>query len=261
MGISDKAYVHPKAEIGRDTVVEPFAYIASDVKIGERCWIGPHAVVLEGAILGDECRIFPGAVVSAIPQDLKFKGEVTQAIIGARTTIRECATVNRGTASKGETIVGEDCLIMAYAHVAHDCLLRNHVILGNATQIAGEVEVDDYAILSGGTLVHQFCQIGCHVMVQGGSRVTKDVPPYVLAGRDPLTFTGLNLVGLRRRGLSIVRIQELQEAYRLLYREGLNVSQAIERIEQDIVPSEELTNLMHFVANSKRGVIRGGRGE
>ncbi len=257
MSISNLAYVDPRAKIGKDCVVEPFAYVAGDVTVGDGCWIGPHAVLLDGAELGKGCRVFPGAVVGAIPQDLKFKGEITKAIVGANTTIRECATVNRGTASKGETIVGDDCLIMAYAHVAHDCVLHDNVILGNATQIAGEVEIDDYAILSGGTLVHQFCRIGCHVMVQGGSRVTKDVPPYVLAGRDPLAFAGLNLVGLRRRGLPIERIQELQEAYRLLYREGLNVAQAVERIEQEMVPSAELNVLMNFVANSKRGIIRG----
>lgn len=261
MGISERAYVDPKAELGRDVVVEPFAYIAGNVKIGEGCWIGPHAVILEGAELGYGCRVFPSAVVGAIPQDLKFKGEKTRAIVGARTTIREAATVNRGTASRGETRVGADCLIMAYSHVAHDCVIGDHVILGNSTQIAGEVEVDDYAILSGGTLVHQFTRIGCHVMVQGGSRVTKDVPPYVLAGRDPLTFMGLNLVGLRRRGFSIVRIQELQEAYRLLYRDGLNITQALDRIVAEVLQSEELNTVLEFVRSSERGVIRGGRSD
>lgn len=259
MSISDLAYVHSGAKLGEGVVVEPFAYIGDEVEIGDGCWVGPHGVVLPGAVLGKECRVFPGAVIGAIPQDLKFKGEVTRAVIGDRTTIRESATVNRGTASKGETVVGNDCLIMAYAHVAHDCIVRDHVILGNAVQIAGEVVIDDYAILSGAVLVHQFVQIGCHVMIQGGCRVTKDVPPYVLAGRDPLTFTGLNLVGLRRRGFPIERIQELQEAYRLLYREGLNVSQAIERIVQDIVPSPELGVIIDFIEHSQRGLISGNR--
>ena len=261
MTVSPLAYIDPKARLGEGVVVEPFAYIAGDVEIGAGTWIGPHASIFDGARIGTECKIFPGASVAGIPQDLKFVGEYSTAQIGDRTTIRECATVNRGTASRGVTRVGDDCLLMAYSHVAHDCLLNNRIILGNAVQLAGEVEIDDYAILSGGCLVHQFTRIGKHVMVQGGSRVTKDVPPYVIAGRDPITFCGLNLVGLRRRGFSAELIQEIQESYRILYRDGLNVSQAMERILEDVVPLPERDELVNFVRTSSRGLIRGGKDE
>ena len=181
--ISEQAFVHPNAEIGKNVTIDAFAYIDENVVIGDGTHIYPHATVLSGARIGKNCNIFPGAVISAIPQDLKFIGEETTAVIGDNTTIRECATVNRGTASKGTTIVGSYCLIMAYAHVAHDCKLGDRIIIGNATQLAGEVVVDDWAIVSGGALVHQFCHLGAHIMVQGGSKVTKDIPPYIIVGR------------------------------------------------------------------------------
>ena len=261
MSISNLAYVDPKARLGKGVVVEPFAYIAGDVEIGDGSWIGTHAVVFDGSRLGARCRVFPGAVVGAIPQDLKFAGEYTTAVIGDDTTIRECATVNRGTAARVVTKIGNKCLIMAYAHVAHDCELGNNVILGNSTQLAGEVEVDDFAILSGGCLVHQFTRIGKHTMVQGGSRVLKDIPPYVIAGREPITFCGLNIVGLRRRGFAGELVQEIQEAYRILYREGLNVTQALEQIAQDIRPVPEKDEIINFIKGSSRGLIRGGKEE
>ena len=199
---SPLAVVHPEAQIGKNVTVEPFAFIEKDVVIGDNCRIYPHAVVLEGSRIGKGCHIFPGAVISGIPQDLKFAGEKTTAEIGDHTTVRECVTVNRGTASRGKTIVGNNCLLMAYSHIAHDCILKNNIIVGNASQIAGEVEIDDFAILSGSVLVHQFTRISQHVMIQGGSRVGKDIPPYTLIGRDPIAYCGINIVGLRRRGFT-----------------------------------------------------------
>lgn len=259
MTISPLAHVAEGATLGNGVVVEPFAYIASDVVIGDNTWVGPHATVFDGARIGRNCKIFPNAVVSGIPQDLKFKGEYSTVEIGDGTTLRECVTVNRGTLAKQVTRVGTNCLIMAYAHVAHDCVLHNNVILGNSTQLAGEVEVDDYAILSGGTLVHQFTRVGKHVMVQGGTKVNKDVPPYVIAGREPIMFCGLNVVGLRRRLFPAELIQEIQEAYRLLYREGMNITQGVERIVQEMRPTPELEEIIKFVQRSDRGLLRGGK--
>ena len=251
------AFVHPEAKLGDNVIVEPFAYVDRNTEIGDGTRIMMQATVLEGARIGKNCTIFPHATVAGVPQDLKFQGEETVAIIGDNTTIRECATVNRGTASKGLTSVGSDCLIMAYSHVAHDCVLRDHVILGNATQLAGEVEIDDYAIISGGSLAHQFSKIGAHVMIQGGSKISKDIPPYVMVGREPITYVGLNIVGLRRRGFSSERINGIQEIYRYLYLSGYNISQAVERIEQELPLSEDRTLILDFVRSSSRGIVRG----
>lgn len=255
--IQEMSFVHPEAKIGKDVEIAPFVYIDKDVEIGDGCQIMSHATILSGARIGKNVRIFPGAVISAIPQDLKFKGEVTTAVIGDNTTIRECATVNRGTASKGTTIVGSNCLIMAYSHIAHDCRLGNNIIIGNASQIAGEVVIDDWAILSGSVLVHQFSHIGAHVIIQGGSRVGKDVPPFITAGRDPLSFAGLNLVGLRRRGFSNDQIRDIQEIYRVLYQSGLNTTQATERIISEIADSKEKDIVVSFLKSAERGIIRG----
>lgn len=255
--ISPLAFVHPEAIIGDNVTIEPFAYVDRNVKIGDGTHIMAHATLLYGARIGNNCTIFPQATIAAIPQDLKFKGEDTVAIVGDRTVIRECATVNRGTASKGFTIVGEDCLIMAYSHVAHDCVLKNHVILGNAAQLAGEVEIDDYAIVSGGSLVHQFTRIGAHVMIQGGSKISKDIPPYVMVGREPISYVGLNVVGLRRRGFSGERINSIQEIYRYLYQSGYNTTQATERIENELPDTEDRKYILDFVRNSSRGIVRG----
>lgn len=255
--ISSLAFVHPEAKIGKDVVVEPFAYIDRNVEIDEGTVIMSNATVLFGARIGKKCTIFPHATISAIPQDLKFKGEDTLAIIGDRTTVRECATVNRGTASRGYTAVGSDCLLMAYSHVAHDCVLKNFVILGNATQLAGEIEIDDFAILSGGTLVHQFTRIGAHTIIQGGSKVPKDIPPYTMVGREPLTYVGLNFVGLRRRGFSGDVINSIQDVYRYLYQAGYNTTQALERIESELPDTAERNHIIDFVKSSSRGIIRG----
>lgn len=255
--ISSSAFVHPEAKIGKDVVIEPFAYIDKNVEIDEGTIVMPYATVLFGARIGKNCTIFPHATISAIPQDLKFRGEESLAIIGDRTSVRECATVNRGTASRGKTVVGSDCLLMAYSHVAHDCVLKDFVILGNATQLAGEVEIDDYAILSGGTLVHQFSRIGAHTMIQGGSKVPKDIPPYTMVGREPLTYVGLNFVGLRRRGFSSEVINSIQDVYRYLYLAGYNTTQALERIENELPETKERNHIIDFVKNSSRGIIRG----
>ncbi|WP_294081072.1 acyl-ACP--UDP-N-acetylglucosamine O-acyltransferase [Proteiniphilum sp. UBA5384] len=255
--VSSLAYVHPEAKLGENVIVEPFAYVDRNTEIGEGTRVMTHATILAGARIGKNCTIFPHATVAGIPQDLKFRGEDTQAIIGDNTTIRECATVNRGTASKGFTKVGSNCLIMAYSHIAHDCELNDHIILSNATQLAGEVEIDDYAIVSGGALVHQFTKIGAHVMIQGGAKVGKDIPPYVMVGREPITFVGLNVVGLRRRGFTSERINSIQEVYRYLYQSGFNVSQATERIEKELPETEDRNNILEFTRSSSRGIVRG----
>lgn len=261
MSVSPQAYVHPSAKIGQGSQIEPFAYLGADVELGTDCWIAPHATLLPGARIGNGCKIFPGAVIAAIPQDKKFAGEYSTAELGDGTVVRESATVNRGTKSRSITRVGQDCLIMAYSHVAHDCILGNHIIIGNASQVAGEVEIDDYANLSGGVLVHQFTRIGRHVMIQGGSKVNKDVPPFVMAGREPLAYMGLNVIGLRRHGFTQSQILILQEAYRLLYREGLNFSQGIERIVSDLQLTAESQAVIDFVRGSSRGIIRGPKYE
>ena len=228
--------------------------------IEEGTRIGSNVTILEGAHIGKNCKIFPGAVISAVPQDLKFRGEKTTVKIGDNTTIRECATVNRGTAARGITEVGSNCLIMAYVHVAHDCKVGDNCIIGNACQLAGEVFVDDYAIFGGMTAVHQFCHIGKHVMIQGGSLIGKDVPPYVKAGRLPLSYAGVNSIGLRRREFTNEKINEIQDIYRILFQSGLNVSDAIERIEAEMSASKERDEIIMFVRNSKRGIMKGYMG-
>lgn len=251
------AYVHPAAKIASNVVIDPFVTIDQNVEIGEGTRIGSNVTIFEGARIGKNCTIFPGAVISAVPQDLKFKGEETVAIIGDNTTIRECVTVNRGTISKGKTVVGSNCLIMAYSHVAHDCVVGDNVILANGTQVAGEVVIDNNAIVGGGALIHQFCHIGAHVMVQGGALVNKDIPPYVKAGRDPISYAGINSIGLRRRNFTSEQIREIQEIYRYLYLSGLNNSDAVERIEAELPATKERDEIIMFVRNSKRGIIRG----
>lgn len=251
------AYIHPAAKIAPSVVIDPFVTIEQNVEIGEGTRIGSNVTIMEGARIGKNCTIFPGAVISGIPQDLKFRGEDTLAIIGDNTTIRECVTVNRGTAAKGKTVVGSNCLIMAYSHVAHDCVIGDNVIISNATQIAGEVVVDNFAVIGGGTLIHQFCHIGPHVMIQGGALVNKDIPPYVKAAREPIAYAGVNSIGLRRRGFTSGVIRDIQEIYRYLYLSGLNNTDAVERIEAELPATKERDEIILFVRNSKRGIIRG----
>ena len=251
------AYIHTDAKIAPTVVIEPFVTIDKNVVIGDGTRIGSNVTIMEGVRIGKNCNIFPGAVIGAVPQDLKFKGEDSLAIIGDNTTIREFVTVNRGTAAKGKTVVGNNCLIMAYCHVAHDCVVGNNVIMGNTCQLAGEVEVDDFAILGGGCLVHQFTRIGSHVMVQGGSKIGKDVPPFVKAGREPLSYAGINSVGLRRRAYTNEQIREIQDTYRYLYQSGMNTTHAIERIEAELPATKERDEILLFVRNSPRGIIKG----
>lgn len=251
------AYIHPDAKIASTVVIDPFVTIDKNVEIGEGTWIGSNVTIMEGVRIGKNCRIFPGSVVGAIPQDLKFKGEDTLAIIGDNTTLREYVTVNRGTAAKGKTVIGNNCLIMAYVHVAHDCVLGNNIIISNATQLAGEVVIDDFAILSGGILVHQFTHIGSHVMIQGGSKVNKDVPPFVTAGRDPLSYAGINSIGLRRRGYSNEQIRDIQDVYRYVYLKGMNTTHAIERIMAELPATNERDEILLFIRNSPRGIVKG----
>jgi UDP-N-acetylglucosamine acyltransferase len=253
----DLANIHPEARIADNVKVEPFATISKDVEIGEGSWIGPNAVIMDGARIGKHCSIFPGSVISAIPQDMKYEGEYTTVEIGDHTIIRECVTVNKGTKTRGKTTIGEKCLLMAYVHVAHDCSLGNKVILVNNATLGGEVEVDDHAIISAACLVHQFVKVGKHVMIQGGSKVGKDVPPYITAGRDPVSYQGLNSVGLKRRNFPAGKINEIQEIYRIIFHRGHNTSQAMEYIEQYFEPSVERDEILGFMRRSKRGLIKG----
>ena len=251
------AYIHPAAKIHPSVVIDPFVSIDQNVEIGEGTHIGSNVTIMEGARIGKHCNIFPGAVISGIPQDLKFNGEETTAEIGDYTTIRECVTVNRGTASRGKTTVGSRCLIMAYSHIAHDCKIGDNVIMSNATQVAGEVVVDNFAVIGGGTLIHQFCHLGEHVMIQGGAHINKDIPPFVKAGRDPIAFTGINSIGLRRRNFNNDQIRDIQEIYRYLYLSRLNVSDAVDRIEAELPATPERDLIIEFSRNSKRGIVRG----
>lgn len=251
------AYIHPEAKIHPGVVIEPFVTIGRNVEIGEGSHIHSNVTVMEGARIGRNVTIYPGAVISGPPQDLKFRGEETVAVIGDNTVIRECVTVHRGTASKGKTVVGDNCLIMAYCHVAHDCVVKNNVIMSNAVQLAGEVVVDDFAVIGGGALVHQFCHIGSHVMLQGGALVNKDIPPFVKAAREPIAYAGVNSIGLRRRGYSNETIRDIQEIYRYLYLSGLNNTDAVNRIEAELPASKERDEIILFVRNSGRGIIRG----
>ncbi len=251
------AYIHPEAKIARNVVIEPFVTISKNVVIDEGSWIGSNVTIMEGARIGKNVKIFPGAVVSAIPQDLKFGGEETTVIIGDNTVIRECVTLNRGTEATNKTSIGRDCLIMAYTHVAHDCVIGNNCILVNAVQLAGHVTIDDYAIVGGAAAVHQFVKIGAHTMVSGGSLVRKDVPPYTKAGREPLSYAGINSVGLRRRGYSNDKITEIQEVYRYIFLKGLNNSKALDLLELEMTPSKERDEIINFFRNSDRGVMKG----
>lgn len=257
MMISKQANVHSGAKIGKDVTIEGFATIYEDVEIGEGSWIGPNVVVMNGARIGKNVQIFPGAVISGDPQDLKFEGEMTTAEIGDNTIIREYVTINKGTKANERTVVGKDCLIMSYVHIAHDCVLQDKVILGSYAGLAGEVEVDSFAIISPGSLVHQFVRIGSHVMIQGGSKVTKDVPPFAMAGREPISFTGINSIGLRRRGFTNDAIYAIQEVFRILYQRGLNISDAMEFVEANLPASRERDDIILFIRASKRGIIRG----
>ncbi len=255
--INHLAYVHPEAQIGENVTIEPFATVYKDVIIGDGTWIGPNSVIMDGARLGKNCRIFPGAVISGIPQDLKFVGEYSTVEIGDNTTIRECVTINRGTKSKEITVIGNNCLFMAYVHVGHDCIIGNNVVIVNSVNLAGEVEVGDWAIIGGGTNVQQFSKIGAHTYIGGCSQVRKDVPPFVKAAREPLSYIGINAVGLRRRNFPNEIIYSIQEMYRYLYQSDMNHSVAINYIEKNIPQTPERDMIINFVKEAKRGIMRG----
>jgi len=254
--ISPLAYIHPEAQIGKNVEIAPFVFIDKNVIIGDNNKIMANASILYGARIGNGNTIFPGAVISAVPQDLKFKGEETTAEIGDNNLIRENVTINRGTAAKGKTIVGSDNLLMEGVHVAHDATVGSRCIIGNSTKMAGEIIIDDDAIISAAILMHQFCRVGSFVMLQGGSRFSKDIPPYIIAGRDPITYCGINIIGLRRHGFSNELIEKIHNAYRIIYQSGLNTSDALTKVKEEITSSPEIEHIIDFIEKSERGIIR-----
>lgn len=253
--ISPLAYIHPEAVIGGGCEIGPFCYIDKNVVIGDNNRLMNSVTILSGSRIGNGNTIFPGAVIGAVPQDLKFKGEETTAEVGDNNTIRENVTINRGTAAKGRTVVGSNNLLMEGMHVAHDVFVGNGCIIGNTTKLAGEVVVDDFAIISACVLVHQFCHIGSYVMVGGGTRTGQDVPPFVTAAREPVSYCGLNLVGLRRRGFKPEIIDNIHNAYRLLYQSGKLRKECLQEIREKVPMSPEIEYILNFVESSKRGII------
>ncbi len=249
--------IHPKARIGKNVEIGPFVTIYEDVEIGDSCKIGPSVTIMNGARIGNNCKIFPGAVISGEPQDLKYKGESTFAIIGDNTTIRECVTVNKGTTGGNKTIVGSNCLLMAYAHVAHDCIIGNNCVISNNAALAGHIIIEDYAVLGGVSAVHQFVKIGQHAFVSGGSLVRKDVPPFVKAAKEPLSYIGINSIGLRRRGFNEDTISRIEDIYRILFVKNHNVSKALTLIEQEFDSSPEKNIILDFIRHSERGIMKG----
>ena len=254
--ISPLAYIDPNAQIGKNVEIGPFVFIDKNVIIGDNNKIMANANILYGARIGNGNTIFPGAVIGAVPQDLKFRGEETTAEIGDNNLIRENVTVNRGTAAKGRTIVGSNNLLMEGVHVAHDALIGDRCIISNSTKIAGEVVIDSNAIVSASVLMHQFCHVGGYVMIQGGSRFSKDIPPYIIAGREPIAFSGINIIGLRRHGFDNETIERIHNAYRIIYQSGLNVTEALKKIEDEFEKTPEITYILDFIRGSERGIIR-----
>ena len=255
--IQPLSYIHPDAKIAKNVVVEPFSTIYADVEIGEGTWIGSNVTIMAGARIGKNCRIFPGAVISGEPQDLKYEGEITTTEIGDNTTIRECVTITRGTKDRYKTVIGKNCLIQAYSHIAHDCIVGDYCIFSNSSTLAGHITVGDYVVLAGMVAVHQFCQIGSHAFVTGGTLVRKDVPPFIKAAREPIAYAGINSVGLRRRGFTPDQITEIQDLYRVLFVQNRNLSKALDLIEAEFKPTEIRDEILSFVRSSNRGVIKG----
>ncbi len=254
--ISLKAEVDTDAKIGRNVTIDSFTKIEKDVEIGENTWIGSGVIIYDGARIGKNCKIFPGVVIAAIPQDLKYNGEKTTVEIGDNTTIREYATINKGTFAKNVTKIGNNCLFMAYSHVAHDCIIGNNCIISNSVQVGGEVEIDDWASIGGMTAIHQFCKVGKHAFVSGMSGILSDVPPYVKVAGIPVQYHGINYVGLKRRDFTKVQIDNIHSIYRIIYQNGLNTSQAIEHIESEIDDSDEKKEIISFIKSSSRGIIK-----
>ena len=255
--ISPLASINPKAKIGSNVTIEPFTMIYGDVEIGDGTWIGSNVTIFDGARIGKNCKIFPGAVISAVPQDLKYEGEITTAEIGDNSIIREYVTINKGTKALGRTVIGENNLLMAYVHVAHDCIISNNCILANGVTLAGHITFDDFAIIGGLSAVHQFVHIGKHVMISGGSLVRKDVPPYTKSAHEPLSYVGINAIGLRRKNFNSETINQIQDIYRLLFVQGLSVKKAVEEIEKDVPDSEPRKEILDFVKSSSRGLMKG----
>ncbi|MEE9363773.1 MAG: acyl-ACP--UDP-N-acetylglucosamine O-acyltransferase [Cellulophaga sp.] len=251
------AYIHPGAKIAKNVVVEPFTTIHNNVTIGQGTWIGSNVTIMEGARIGKNCNIFPGAVISATPQDLKYNGEETTVVIGDNTTIRECVTINKGTLDRMKTVIGKNCLIMAYCHIAHDCFIGDNCIFSNNSTLAGHVTVGDDVVLAGLVAVHQFVSVGKHAFVTGGSLVRKDVPPFVKAAREPLSYVGINSVGLRRRGFTSDKIREVQNIYRTLYQRNHNNTQAVRIIEAEMEATPERDEILQFIRDSQRGIMKG----
>lgn len=251
------AYVHPTAIIGENVTISPFSSVYEDVEIGDGTWIGPNVTIMSGARIGKNCKIYPGTVISGEPQDLKYEGEKTLTYIGDNTTIRECVTVNKGTNALGYTKIGDNCLIMATAHIAHDCVVGNNVVIVNAVGLAGHIEVGDFAFIGGYSAVHQFTKIGEHAFVAGATQIRKDVPPYVKAAKNPVTYAGVNAIGLRRKGFSSEEIFEIQGIYRILYQQKNNVSQAVEQILEKFPDSHYREVILNFINTSDRGIMKG----
>ncbi len=249
--------IHKEATIGENVKIDAFTTIEGDVIIGDNCWIGPNVTIMDGARIGNNVKIFPGAVISAIPQDLKYNGEKTFAKIGDNSIIRECVTINKGTNANKETIVGSNCLLMAYVHIAHDCVIGNHCILANCATLAGHIIIDDWAIIGGMSAIHQFVNIGSHVMISGGSLVRKDVPPFVKAAREPLSYVGINSIGLERRGFNKDEIEQIQQIYRILFINNLSVSKAVSQINETIPDSKVKKEILDFISKSERGIMKG----
>lgn len=249
------AFVHPDAKLGDSNIIGPFCYIDADVVIGDNNVFQNSVTLNQGTRLGSGNEIFPGASISTKPQDLKFKGEITTCEIGDNNSIRENVTISRGTASKGTTKVGSNNLLMENMHIAHDCVIGSNCIIGNSTKFAGEVVVDDCAIVSGSVLVHQFCHIGGYVMIQGGSRTSQDIPPFVIAGKEPIKYAGLNLIGLRRRGFSLETIELIRKAYDILYSKGI-LKEGIAEIKATFPMIKEIEYIIDFVETAQRGIIR-----
>lgn len=255
--ISNLAYVHPKAKIGSNVTIEPFASIYGDVEIGDNCWIGSNAVIMDRTRMGKNNRIFPGAVVGAIPQDLKFKGEDSLVEIGDNNTIRECVTINRGTVDRMTTRIGNNCLLMAYTHLGHDCILGNNIIIANSGNLAGHITIEDHVIIEGIVAAQQFVNIGAHAFIAGASLVRKSVPPYIRVAREPLQFIGVNTVGLARRGLSKEVIKNIEDIYRIIFVRGHNISNALEIVETEIAQTAERDQIVKFIREQKDGIIKG----
>lgn len=255
--IHELAYVHPGAKIGRDVYIGPFTTIYDDVEVGDGTHISPNVTIFSGSRIGKNCKIFPGAVIAAIPQDLKFSGEYTTVEIGDNTTIRECVTINRGTTDKLKTTVGNNCLLMAYSHIAHDAAVGNNCILANNATVAGHVVIEDFVVIEGVVAIQQFVRIGQHAFIAGGSLVRKNVPPFVKAAREPLSFAGINAVGMRRRGIAENVVKQVEDLYRIIYVLNKNTSKALEIVEAEIPASAEKTSIIDFIKSSEKGIMRG----